>query len=75
MLRKQKMFLPPVKHVFAFRTQILLPKCVLLSLATMEAILTNKKANRKLPKAVFTLSAQALVPGHWQKIKSTHFSI
>ena len=48
MLRKQilllgnkKMFLPRVKNIFASRTQILLPKHMFPSLATMKAVLTS----------------------------------
>ena len=48
MLRKQifllgnkKMFLPQVKNIFASRTQILLPKHMFPSLATMKAMLTS----------------------------------
>ena len=48
MLRKQilllgnkKMFLPQVKNIFATRTQILLPKHMSPSLATMKAMLTS----------------------------------
>ena len=39
--RKQTMFLPQVKNIFASRTQILLPKHMLLSLATTDAMQTS----------------------------------
>ncbi len=39
--RKQKILLPQVKNIFAFRTQIFLPKHMLPSLATLEAMLIS----------------------------------
>ena len=39
--RKQKMFLPEVKNIFASRTQILRPKHMFPSLATMKTMLTR----------------------------------
>ena len=39
--RKQKMFLPGVKNIFAFRTQILRPKHMFPSLATLGNITRN----------------------------------
>ena len=39
--RKQKMFLPGVKNIFASRTQILRPKHMFPSLATMKTMLTK----------------------------------
>ena len=39
--RKQKMFLPEVKNISASRTQILRPKHMFPSLATMKTMLTR----------------------------------
>ncbi len=39
--QKRNMFLPQVKNIFASRTQILLQKHMLPSLATMEAMLST----------------------------------
>ena len=39
--RKQKMFLPAVKNIFSSRTQILRPKHMFLSLATLGNITRN----------------------------------
>ena len=41
LLGKQKMFLPGVKNIFAFRTQILRPKHMFPSLATLGNITRN----------------------------------
>ena len=50
--RKQKMFLPEVKNIFVSRTQILRPKHMFPSLATMKTMLISFQC-RALIKKMF----------------------
>jgi len=53
--RKQKMFLPEVKNIFVYRTQILLPQHMFPSLATMKTMLISFQC-RSLIKSVSQLT-------------------
>ena len=57
--RKQKMFLPEVKNIFASRTQILRPKHMFPSLATMKTMLTRFQCC-SLGKNCFLVSVSVL---------------
>ena len=48
--RKQKMFLPEVKNIFASRTQILRPKHMFPSLATMKTMLISFQCRSHIEK-------------------------
>ena len=57
--RKQKMFLPGVKNIFASRTQILRPKHMRPSLATMKTMLISFQC-RSLSKNCFLATVSVL---------------
>ena len=74
--RKQKLFLPGVKNIFASRTQILRPKHMFPSLATMKTMLTRFQC-RSLSKncllSVLTTikmaDSEEIEAGHAKKIR------
>jgi len=57
--RKQKMFLPEVKNIFVSRTQLLCPKHMFLSLATMKTLLISFQC-RSLIKKCFLATTGGL---------------
>ena len=72
--RKQKMFLPGVKNIFASRTQILRPKHMFPSLVTMKTMLTRFQC-RSLSKNCFLVTVSVLTTikmADCEKIEADH---
>ena len=69
--RKQKMFLPEFKNIFASRTQILRPKHMFPSLATMKTMLTRFQC-RSLSKNCLLSVLTTIKMADCEEIKTGH---
>ena len=69
--RKQKMLLPEVKNIFASRTQILRPKHMFPSLATMKTMLTRFQC-RSLSKNCLLSVLTPIKMADCEEIKAGH---
>ena len=67
--QKQKMFLPEVKNIFASRTQILRPKYMFPSLATMKTMLTRFQC-RSLSKNWLLSVLTTIKMADWEEIEA-----